>query len=564
MKILLAFLVLLAGGCTKDFLDINTDPNNPSKASLALLLTHVEKDVADALSINGGLSNISAVYMHQITMRADPDQYGINGSSGYAQGPWDFLYTGPLQDIELLITQAEADQNVTYAGIGKILKVYIFSQMVDVYGDIPFTEANKLGGQNLGYPKWDKSEDIYPLLFTILSSAISDLTNTTATNKVFPGTDDLIYSGSKAKWLRAAKTLKLKLLNQVRLVQNVSLLVKIPSDSLIQPGEDFEFIYKSKSSPDERNPGFAEYESGQKSYYQSPWFYEILKGYNPTIFTDLPDPRIPYYIYNQLKKGQATREGNPTEYRDGGFVTITFGSISKNRDHSTDGSMSIMGLYPVGGRYDDGGGAKVTGNYGTGAAPYRFITYADRLYIQAELANAGLITDVNYFKTALEASFKQVDHVVALVAPTTAITTQAAPPTMWVPTAVAPVPPAAATTGWKVKDYITKVMALYDAASVTRKLEFIMTEKWISQYGCNVDTWTDYRRTGYPIVFNPKNPEQAPDGMIISPEDGFEIPVQLINKIPWTVVWPQAELSLNPNAPAQKDPGTFKVFYDKR
>ena len=126
------------------------------------------------------------------------------------------------------------------------------------------------------------------------------------------------------------------------------------------------------------------------------------------------------------------REGNPTEYRDGAFVSIFFGSISKNRDHATDGTITVFGVYPVGGRYDDGGAKKVTGAYGTGAAPYRFITYADRLYIQAELANAGLIPDVapTYFQQALEASFKQVDHVVSIVNPSQLHKfTQATPPT---------------------------------------------------------------------------------------------------------------------------------------
>jgi hypothetical protein len=225
--------------------------------------------------------------------------------------------------------------------------------------------------------------------------------------------------------------------------------------------------------------------------------------------------------------------------------------------------MTVFGVYPVGGRFDDGGHIKVTGPSGTGAAPYRFITYADRMYIQAELANVGLIPDVapTYFQQAVEASFKQVDHVVLKVAPNLASITQATPQTMWVPTAVAPVPPATATTGWLVKTYITSVMALYTAATTDRKLELIMTEKWISQFGCNVDTWTDNRRTGYPIVFNPLNPVQAPGGQVISP-DGFVIPVTLTNPIPWTVDWPLSELSINPNAPTQKDPSTFKVFYD--
>ncbi len=563
MKILLAFFILLAGGCTKDFLDINKDPNNPTKASLALLLTHVEKAMADGMSVNGGIVAITSVYMHQRSTRENPDQYGINGGSFYTYAPWDFFYTGPLQDIELMISQAEADQNVTYAGIGKICKVFIFSHMVDIWGDIPFSEAAKLSSTNNGYPKFDKSEDIYPELFKLLNSAIADLTNTTASNKVIPGGDDVIYGGNKAKWLRAAKTLKLKLLNQVRRVQNVSAQVNIPSDSLIQSGEDFEFVYYSKSSPDERNPGFLDYEAGQRSDYMSPWLYEILKGSNPLLFNEIADPRIPYYFYNQLKKTQDTREGNPPEYREGGFMSIVFGSISKNRDFATDGSMTVHGVYPVGGRYDDGGGAKVTGNHGTGAAPYRFITYADRLYIQAELANVGLIADNNYFKTALDASFKQVDHVVALVNPSAALITQATPPTMWNPAAVAPVAPAPATTGWLVKEYIRKVNELYTAADATKQLEYIMTEKWIAQFGCNADSWTDYRRTGFPVIFNPLDDTQAPGGELVSPDDGFIIPVTLINPVPWTVVWPTKEISLNPNAPVQKNPATDKVFYDK-
>jgi hypothetical protein len=573
IKLLLALLILLAG-CTKNFLDINEDPNNPSKATLGLLLTHVEKGVADGLGMNpnveSGLASVTSVFMHQATMRDDPDQYGITGSSYWCGSAWDPIYTGPLQDLELMISQAEADENVTYAGIAKILKAYTFSQLVDVYGDVPFSEANKLSSSDkITYPKWDKSEEIYPQLFALLDAALADLTNTTAKNKVAPAGEDLIYAGDKAKWIRAAKTLKLKLYNQVRLVQNVSAEVTalVTGGDLIKSGEDFEFIYKAKSSPDERNPGFLDYEAGQRRFYMSPWMYRILKGQNPAIFTNIKDPRIPYYYYNQMTSSSSSREGNPTEYRDGAFVSIFFGSVSKNRDHATDGTITVFGVYPVGGRYDDGGAKKVTGGYGTGAAPYRFITYADRLYIQAELANAGLIADVNptYFQQALEASFKQVDHVVSLVNPSAASFTQTTPPTMWVPTATAPVPPAAASTGWLVKAYITSVMALYNDASATttRKLEYIMTEKWISQFGCNVDTWADYRRTRYPVIFNPKDATQAPNGQVISPADGFVIPVNLVNPVPWTLVWPQSELSINPNAPAQKDPGTFKVFYDR-
>lgn len=550
-KILLAIMLLITG-CTKDFLDINKDPNNPTTAPLSQLLTRVEFTMGDAFSIRNGLNNFACVYMHQITVREDPDQYGVNGASYYTNNPWLLFYAYPLQDLELLIKTADEGGNLQYAGIGKILKAYMYSILVDVYGSVPFSEACKLT-DDIIYPKYDEGSQIYTECFGLLDQAIANLTDASAENLYVPGDDDVIYGGDVDKWVRIAKTIKLKMYNQVRLVQDVTTQVNalVTEGDLVQEGEDFEIPYGTSKSPDNRNPGSLIYEASQKSHYISPWFYEILKGLNPNIFTGIEDPRIPYYIYNQLAPGQETREGNRTEYRDGGFVSIYFGSIGPNRDHSTDGSMSVPGIYPIGGRYDEGTAGAVTGDSCTGAAPYRMITYADRLYIQAELINVGLVTgdERQTLEDAIQASFAQVDHVVALTQPV-----QKVPLLDTLPT---------------VPTYIDDVMGVYDAAAdASRRLEIIMTQKWISSFGSNVDQWTDYRRTGYPIVFNPLDPTMAPGGFVTSPEgpnvgDGpTQVPVLLVNPIPLSLPWGFEDLGKNPNAPAQKNPATYKVFWD--
>ena len=63
----------------------------------------------------------------------------------------------------------------------------------------------------------------------------------------------------------------------------------------------------------------------------------------------------------------------------------------------------------------DGDG--VDGPYGTGAAPYRFVTYADRLYIEAELIQAGIAAGNarDVLEAAIRESFTMVDYVVGLV-----------------------------------------------------------------------------------------------------------------------------------------------------
>ena len=552
-KILTATILILLAGCTKDFLDINDDPNFPTSAPLSQLLTSVEVNLADALSINNGLSNFAAVYMHQVTMREDPDQYGVTGSSFYTNNPWDEIYTGPVQDIELMIKTADASGDLIYSGIAKILKAYTFSLLVDTYADVPFTEANKQTEGN-PYPNYDEGATIYPVLLALLDEAIANINDPDATNLFVPGDNDLIYGGDEAKWIRLANTIKLKLYNQIRLVDDVSAEVSalISGANLIGSTESFELPYGISKSPDNRNPGVREYESGQKSFYISPWFWKLMRGENPALFTGIQDPRVPYYFYKQLKPGQATREGNPTEYRDGGFVTIYFGSIGPNRDHSTDGSMTVLGMYPVGGRYDANDGARVTGDHATGAAPYRFITYADRLFIQAELAVTGVTTgDARaLLNNAILASFAQVDRVVATAKG-------------------AQVVPVLAIEG-SATTYLNAILAAYDATTTAaQKLEIIMTQKWIQSFGSNVDQWTDYRRTGYPIVFDPRNPAHAPGGFVTSPDGPTlvdpplpSIPVQRVNEIPLSLPWGDDDLSINPNAPEQKNPAAFKVFWD--
>jgi hypothetical protein len=568
IKYVLPVAVILMASCKKDFLDINTDPNNPTSIEVSKLLPTAERNLGDALAIgggnNGGLSQLLAVYTHQLSTREEADQYGVTGSEYFLGLAWPKLYAavlpstttpeqGVLANLEDIIRNASAAGNTQYAGIAKILKAYTYSQLVDVFGDVPFSEATKLK-EGIVYPKFDDDAAIYPQLFTLLDEGIADLNNTTAENILTPGSDDVIYGGDVDKWIKAANTIKLKLYTQIRKVQDVKSQVSalLAENNLISATEEsFLIPYGTSGATDDRNPGFEDYYSTQRSNHISPWFYEILKGYNARLFKNNPDPRVPYYIYNQVKANDATREGNQTEYRDGPFVSIYFGSVGPDRDRTQQNTISVMGIYPVGGKYDDGSGQQASAASGTGAAPYRLITYADRLYLEAELMKEGLIAGDAKAKLreAMEESFKQVDYVV----------TQYVKPAQTVPALVST---AAVTT------YINGVMAEYDAKPA-QQLEIIMTQKWISSFGSAVDQYTDIRRTGYPVLFNPTDPTMAPGGRVQPPINGDpvnpgaqkSVPVQLGRAFPLSLPWFQGELETNPNAPAQKNPSTYKVFW---
>ena len=568
LKILIPVVAMLAVSCKK-FLDINTDPNNPTTIEVSKLLPTTQRTLGDALSMdeqNGGLSEILAVYTHQMTTREEPDKYGITGVDPNIQTVWSKLFSssanpgtvypvyGVIQNLEDIIATSTEAGNLRYAGIAKILKAYTYSVMVDVFGDIPYSEANKLK-EGILYPKFDDDAAIYESLFTLINEGIADLNNATAPNSKLPGADDLMYNGNVARWVKAANTIKLKMYTQIRKVKNVSAEVTalLNGGNLIsQTNESFLVPYGPNGATDDRNPGFYTYFATQRSNHVSPWFYEIMKGYNPRIFTNNPDPRIKYYIYNQVNATQGPREGNQTEYRDGAFVSIYFGSVGPDRDRSQQNTISLFGIYPVGGKYDDGTATVATASSGTGATPYRLITYADRLYLEAELISTGVITGDARAKLslAMAESFRQVDYVIS----------NYVKPSQTVPVLVGS---SAVTT------YTNNVLAEYDAASAEKKLEIIMTQKWLSSVGSAVDQYTDIRRTGYPVVFDPSNPAMAPGGRVqppingdpVNPGNQKSVPVQLSRTFALALPWFQTELESNPNAPEQKNPSTYKIFW---
>ncbi|HMJ46771.1 MAG TPA: SusD/RagB family nutrient-binding outer membrane lipoprotein, partial [Ferruginibacter sp.] len=109
----------------------------------------------------------------------------------------------------------------------------------------------------------------------------------------------------------------------------------------------------------------------------------------------------------------------------------------------------------------------------------------------------------------------------------------------------------------------------YDKGNTAKQLEYIMTEKWIASFGSSHDQYTDYRRTGYPVLFDPRNTAMAPGGFAQPPLTGDptlavqqKVPVSRSTDFPLSLPYPQAELELNSNAPVQKPtPIVVKPFW---
>ncbi len=526
-KIIAMASVIVLAGCG-DFLDINDDPNNPTKAQLNNILPYSQVNMFNSFGIGtAGMSEILAVYVHHTVQRGDHDDYRIQANEFALAETWDNMYTISLPDLNQIIRQADDESRPAYSGIAKLLKAHMFSLMVDIWGDIPYSQAGD--PVNYKFPVFDHDASIYADLFTLIDSGMADLSAGGAP----PGSDDLIYGGNLDRWRRYGNSLKLNLYNKVRLTPlydaaQVTSLLHAPLMSDLN--EDFELRYNTSISPENRHPGFIrEWAQLNPIYYISPYFYLMMKGDQAcqnTLMTGITDPRIPYYFYNQLRDDEDPQ--NPFSYRDGNFLSIWFGSFDRDPNEGFDQntSQTVCGLYPIGGSFDDGSGINISGNGGLrGASAQRLLTSAAIDFVRAELAltqNTGEDARA-MLASGIQKSFAKVN----------AVASSAGAPTI-------------ATAA--ITDYTDAVLARYDAGNAERKLEIVMTQKWIQEFGSAVESWNDIRRTGYPQVCDPA-------------QDLNEFSIQT-NPYPFSLFYSASDITNNSNSPAQRNPYTDRIFWD--
>lgn len=564
--ILTLFSIFILFVSCDDYFDVDKDKDRPVFASTDQLMSDVMYNTSKVGNFQFWTGDIFQVYTHQFTAREEMDQYGTNADFVNTNNEWSNIYR-TLNNIEDLITQASEDNDKVYVGIAQVLKAYLITCAVDMWGDVPFSEASKFSDGIVG-AKFDNQETIYQQAYELIDSGKENIDS--GEGGILPSTDDFYYGGNSEQWVKFANTLKLKLYNQTRLMSNFDLTgftALIDENNFFTTNQDdFEFKYTANQAPsDERNELYRDsYGGAQVTKYLSPWFYEIMMGMNPKIHTNNKDPRIPYYWVNQLTPNQLPRDqgnaetGDPNaDYWDAstGFFSIRFASIGPDRDHAVQSDATFPGIFPCGGRYDDGKGFARTNTSGTGVAPKRILTYDEFLYIQAELIQVGLISGDAKAKLseAMAASFEKVDKVVSESGSTQTVEIDD-------DGNLGPIPTLSGRED--VDEFISNIQSEFDNADDEGKLEIIMTQKWVATFGDPLDQYNDYRRTGYPVFPDPNSNEKEYQ---LDNGDGFPINddlTTLTGDFQLTIHWPQREINLNANAPSQKDPTTYKVFWD--
>ncbi|MFK5879035.1 MAG: SusD/RagB family nutrient-binding outer membrane lipoprotein [Flavobacteriaceae bacterium] len=209
-------VVLLLASCSDSYLDVNTDPNNPTTVSPDLILPVAMNYTAYTQQRNRGYNTLGNMLMYNwsqsdgFSWYDEEFQYSVTPSF-YAQN-FDYTFSRALKQYQVLST-LEGPEMGYYVALGEIMKAYHFSIMVDQYGDIPYSEALQRGSNPT--PKYDDAQVISEDLIVKLSAAIA-LINSTSSNAdivpLVPGADDGLFNGDMDMWKKFANSVKLRIL----------------------------------------------------------------------------------------------------------------------------------------------------------------------------------------------------------------------------------------------------------------------------------------------------------------------------------------------------------------
>ena len=205
--ILLFITVGSITSCTKKFEELNTNPNTLAEVAPGTLLAPAQFEGMWLITKRAHrLNNELMQYTVETGTLNDFSRYEFKENEFDAI--WQNLYRR-ANDMNEMYLLAERINDVNNMGAALVMKAWFVSNLTDMFGDIPYTEAFQ-GKKEMFYPRFDSQKDIYVSILADLKRANDLFTET----KPFVATD-LIYSNDPVKWKKFANSMHLRLLLRV-------------------------------------------------------------------------------------------------------------------------------------------------------------------------------------------------------------------------------------------------------------------------------------------------------------------------------------------------------------
>ena len=466
-KIIVGTLVFTGVSCTGDYMDINSNPYQPGTDDMQ----------ADDYMLGSAMNNLSSCVVSSDVNTAQFTDCLLGGPMGgyfsdtntgwgntignfNATDNWTNVFLKSDKLIPQLFTNLTSVQNISEKtdnpvpfAIAKIIKVAAMSRVTDTYGPIPYSKIGLDGAVTTPY---DSQEVVYKQFFTELDEAIATLNDNPGA--ALAATADYVYSGNINKWILFANSLRLRL--AMRIVYANQTLAEQEAQKAIQGGviesnnDNAKWSYFGSIV----NPLYT------ATRYNSATDHACLTGGDTHAAADIicymngyNDPRRSKYFV-------------PSEWTGYEYVGVR---RSINR--------STLGV----------DAHKYSGVNVGQSDPIMWMNAAEITFLRAEGALRGWNMGgeaKDLYNQAIALSFEQwgVTEANTYAANTTdmpLIYTDAVY-YMYDDTAG---PRSTITIAWED-----------GAENFERNLERIITQKWIANFPLGVESWSEFRRTGYP------------------------------------------------------------------
>ncbi len=445
--------------CDNGFEELNKNPNaltDPAPKSM-FTLAEIYIDGQDYSNTRGNNAYAAQIVQHFASLEGQGSKYSY--SAEYSGSLFGESYGKGLNQIfQLLSVLPDTPENSNTIQACRIMKAFMFQKLTDTYGEIPYFEAGKGYNGNIFAPKYDTQQTIYNDLLKELDEAGTTLD----ANKAFVGNADLFYQSDVAKWKKFANSLMLRIamrLSKVDPAKSKEFVEKAVTKGVFSSNND-SAVLKHDAGPAgvRTNPITSswvqnELNGGEANVKYSKTFIDLLKNTN--------DPRLRIYA-----KLEASGDNNPAHQQ---------------------GLANDAKQFP-------GGDKKLFSDPNTSTvlrldAPTLIMSYAEVQFLLAEAAVKGWNvsgTAQQYYENGVKGAMQGL-----------------------------------AIFGDKVPAVTTAEYDAYIAAypfkttgTEAQKIEQIITQKWIVLLFNGFEAFSEWRRTGYPVLVPVNDPTGETNGTI--------------------------------------------------
>jgi hypothetical protein len=526
--------VLMFGGCKK-FVDINENPNTPTSTRAQWVFTGAQGTTYRnqvSQNVNFTTGTWAGYYAHSTSFTGGAAEKTYEFTNADFTGTFEALYDN-LYDYQFVKDNADRDAVPFWKSPADVMQCYVFQQLVDLYGDVPYTQALK-GIANI-QPTYTPAQTIYEDLVVRLDSAMARMGRETWPTATDITQQDVIFQGNRTNWIRFANTLKLRILMRQSFmtggrdayiqtnINNTKALGYIAANVLVSPGYQ---VIAGKLNPfyafgyNEINTVQSNYQFRKMNQVMMHWLLTTNSSTavppSPPPSTSTPTSGADTFRLNALAYPAGTTPVPPATLTASGFKGVPLGAGSGYSTATTS---------PVG---------PLQVQIGQGTRPALFVLLAEALFLQAEAAERWGITftAAPSAQALYEAGILAHFRTCAGISPTAANLGNVA------------------NTGdaFAIRYYNRPKNNVNYVAS-TDKVRAILIQKWTSLCHINgLEAWSEYRKSNNtPQTATPYSPET------------FAL---TSNTEPVRFLYPLSEINVNPNAPRGINQYTSKIFWD--